>query len=150
MLENSLQDTILLWQEIGLDDHFHLSFLPVQAQVLETESYCLTLYLPFKTIFQLELLEWHLVSINSGKSSWDMIQTSLEMTGLLPLLWGPSEQAFDTHRNGCMSVNVWEVRVTHLFRLARSNPALAEILCSTVSRWLCLSYYFLQSSGTLT
>lgn len=57
MLENSLQDIILLWQEIGLDDHFHLSFVPVQAQVLETESYCLTLYLPFGTIFQLELLD---------------------------------------------------------------------------------------------
>lgn len=57
MLENSLQDIILLWQEIGLDDHFHLSFLAVQAQVLEAESYFLTLYLPFETILQLQLLD---------------------------------------------------------------------------------------------
>lgn len=57
MLENSLQDIILLWQEFGLDDHFHLSFLPAQAQVLEAESYFLTLYLPFETVFQLELLD---------------------------------------------------------------------------------------------
>lgn len=57
MLENSLQDIILLWQEIGLDDHFHPSFLPVRAQVLEAESYFLTLYLPLETVFQLELLD---------------------------------------------------------------------------------------------
>jgi len=38
MLENSPQDIILLWQEVGLDDHFHLSFLSIQANVLEAGS----------------------------------------------------------------------------------------------------------------
>lgn len=35
MLENSLQDIVVLWQVMELDDHFHLSFLSIHAEVLE-------------------------------------------------------------------------------------------------------------------
>lgn len=38
MLENSLQDIILLWQVVGLDEHFHISFIPIQIKVLEEGS----------------------------------------------------------------------------------------------------------------
>lgn len=38
VLENTLQDIILLWQRVGLDDHFHLSFLSIQGKALEALS----------------------------------------------------------------------------------------------------------------
>lgn len=38
MLENSLQDIILPWQAVGLDERFHISFFPIQIKVLEEGS----------------------------------------------------------------------------------------------------------------
>lgn len=146
MLENSLQDIILLWQEFGLDDHFHLSFLPAQAQVLEAESYFLTLYLPFETVFQLELLDMAL-SLNKFRLELLGYDTKLLRDGWTasPAAGTPQNKPLIlTEMDACPWI--CEKSVTHLFRLARRNPALAETLCSTVNRWLCLSYYSLQNS----
>lgn len=109
MLENSLQDIILPWQVVGLDEHFHISFLPIQIKALEKGFIsCSVFYM--KSIYGFH--KW--ISYNNLKKchqkSWTLTQTSSEMTDISPLTQGLQSMSFDTHKNRSISANAIRIQ----------------------------------------